>query len=31
MRYVYFLESINHADQTYVGVTEDLRSRLGGA
>ena len=28
MKYVYFLQSINHPDQTYVGLTDDLRARL---
>ncbi|MBI5912262.1 MAG: GIY-YIG nuclease family protein [Betaproteobacteria bacterium] len=28
MRYVYLLESIQHPRQTYVGLTDDLRSRL---
>jgi predicted GIY-YIG superfamily endonuclease len=28
MRTVYLLQSINHPDQTYVGVTEDLPTRL---
>jgi putative endonuclease len=28
MKYVYLLESISHPDQTYVGLTDDLRSRL---
>lgn len=28
MKYVYFLESIDHPDQTYVGLADDLRARL---
>jgi predicted GIY-YIG superfamily endonuclease len=28
MKYVYFLQSIDHPDQTYVGLTDDLRARL---
>jgi predicted GIY-YIG superfamily endonuclease len=28
MKYVYLLESISHPDQTYVGLTDDLRARL---
>jgi predicted GIY-YIG superfamily endonuclease len=28
MKYVYFLQSIDHRDQTYVGLTDDLRARL---
>jgi putative endonuclease len=28
MRYVYFLQSINHPDQTYVGFAGNLRARL---
>jgi putative endonuclease len=28
MKYVYFLRSINHPDQNYVGLTDDLRARL---
>jgi predicted GIY-YIG superfamily endonuclease len=28
MKYVYFLESIAHPDQTYVGLTDDLKARL---
>jgi predicted GIY-YIG superfamily endonuclease len=28
MKDVYFIESINHPDQTYVGLTDDLRARL---
>jgi putative endonuclease len=28
MRYVYLLESINQPEQTYIGSTDDLRSRL---
>jgi putative endonuclease len=28
MKYVYFLQSINHPDQNYVGLTDDLRARL---
>ena len=28
MKYVYFLQSTNHPDQTYVGLTDDLRARL---
>ena len=28
MKYVYFLQSINHPDQNYVGLTDDLRAKL---
>ncbi len=28
MYYVYILQSINHSDQLYVGVTENLKKRL---
>jgi len=28
MRYVYLLESIEFPDQTYVGLTDDLRTRV---
>ena len=28
MKYVYFLQSINHPDQNYVGLTDDLRARI---
>jgi putative endonuclease len=28
MKYVYFLQSIEHPNQTYVGLAEDLRARL---
>ncbi|HVY13553.1 MAG TPA: GIY-YIG nuclease family protein [Alphaproteobacteria bacterium] len=28
MHYVYLLRSINHLDQKYSGVTDDLRKRL---
>ena len=28
MFYVYILRSINHPEQTYIGSTHDLRSRL---
>jgi predicted GIY-YIG superfamily endonuclease len=28
MKYVYFLQSINHPDQNYVGLADDLRARL---
>ena len=28
MKYVYFLQSIAHPDQNYVGMTDDLRARL---
>ncbi|MBM3527460.1 MAG: GIY-YIG nuclease family protein [Alphaproteobacteria bacterium] len=28
MKYVNFLQSIEHPDQTYVGLADDLRSRL---
>jgi putative endonuclease len=28
MKYVYFLQSINHPDQNYVRLTDDLRARL---
>jgi predicted GIY-YIG superfamily endonuclease len=28
MKYVYLLQSINYPDQTYVGLTDDLQSRL---
>ena len=28
MKYVYLLESLNFPDQTYIGLTDDLRKRL---
>jgi predicted GIY-YIG superfamily endonuclease len=28
MKYVYLLESIGFPDQTYIGLTHDLRGRL---
>ena len=28
MKYVYLLESIDHPDQNYVGLANDLRARL---
>jgi putative endonuclease len=28
MKYVYLLESIDHPDETYVGLTDDLKSRF---
>lgn len=28
MKYVYLLQSINHPDETYIGLTDDLRARL---
>jgi predicted GIY-YIG superfamily endonuclease len=28
MKYVYFLQSISHPDQNYVGLADDLRTRL---
>jgi putative endonuclease len=28
MKYVYLLQSIDHPDETYVGLTDDLRSRF---
>jgi predicted GIY-YIG superfamily endonuclease len=28
MKYVYFLQSINHPDQDYVGLADDLSARL---
>ena len=28
MKYVYLLESINFPDETYIGLTDDLRKRL---
>ena len=28
MKYVYLLESIDNPDQSYVGLTDDLRARL---
>lgn len=28
MKYVYFLQSIDCPDQTYIGLTDDLRPRL---
>ena len=28
MFYVYILRSVNHPEQTYIGSTHDLRSRL---
>lgn len=28
MRYVYLLESIAHPDQHYIGMSDDLRTRL---
>jgi predicted GIY-YIG superfamily endonuclease len=30
MKYVYFLQSVDHPDQTYVGFADDLRVRLKG-
>jgi putative endonuclease len=28
MKYVYFLQSVDHPDQNYVGLTDDLRARV---
>jgi len=28
MKYVYLLESIEHPEEVYVGLTDDLRTRL---
>jgi predicted GIY-YIG superfamily endonuclease len=28
MKYVYLFESIDHPDESYVGLTDDLRTRL---
>ena len=28
MKYVYLLESIDHPDETYVGLTDDLKARF---
>ena len=28
MKYVYLLESISHPDETYVGLTDDLKARF---
>jgi putative endonuclease len=28
MKYVYLLESVDHPDQNYVGLADDLRARL---
>ena len=28
MRYVYLIRSVPHFDQTYVGITDDLKRRL---
>ena len=28
MKYVYLLQSIDHPDETYVGLTSDLKARL---
>ena len=28
MKYVYLLESINYPDQTYSGLTDDLKARF---
>jgi putative endonuclease len=28
MKYVYLLQSLNYPDETYVGLTDDLRSRF---
>jgi len=28
MKYVYLLESLVHAGRTYIGLTDDLKSRL---
>ena len=28
MKYVYLLQSIDHSDETYIGLADDLRSRL---
>jgi putative endonuclease len=28
MKYVYLLESVNFPDETYIGLTDDLRKRL---
>ena len=29
MKYIYLLQSIDFPDETYVGLTDDLRVRLG--
>jgi predicted GIY-YIG superfamily endonuclease len=29
MKYVYLLESIDRPEETYVGLTDDLRARIG--
>ncbi len=28
MKYVYLLQSVNYPDQTYYGLTDDLKNRL---
>jgi putative endonuclease len=28
MKFVYLLESVSHPEQSYVGLTDDLRARL---
>jgi putative endonuclease len=28
MKYVYLLESVDHPEETYVGATDDLKSRF---
>jgi predicted GIY-YIG superfamily endonuclease len=28
MKYVYLLESLDHPDETYVGLTDDLKARF---
>jgi len=28
MKYAYLLQSVEYHDQTYIGLTDDLRSRL---
>jgi len=28
MKYVYFLQSVDHPEQNYVGLADDLRSRF---
>ncbi len=30
MKYVYLLESIDHPAETYIGLTDDLKSRFAG-
>jgi putative endonuclease len=28
MKYVYLLQSLDHPEETYVGLTDDLRARI---